>query len=90
MGGRVVWEQHASLPRRSAPLTSTALPIVSCSTTFAVASIWASYQSKPTIAIEFVCQLVADGFKIKRVLDGESRLFIGALSTLKLPYDVAF
>jgi SRSO17 transposase len=52
-----------------------------------------TYQSKPTIAIDLVRQLVADGFKIKLVLAdalyGESGPFIRALEELKLPYVVA-
>jgi SRSO17 transposase len=51
------------------------------------------YQSKPTIAIDLVRQLVADGFKIKLVLAdalyGESGPFIRVLEELKLPYVVA-
>jgi SRSO17 transposase len=52
-----------------------------------------TYQSKPTIAIDLVRQLVADGFKIKLVLAdalyGESGPFLRALEELKLPYVVA-
>lgn len=51
------------------------------------------HQSKPTIAIELVRHLVADGFTIKLVLAdalyGESGPFVHALSELKLPYVVA-
>jgi SRSO17 transposase len=52
-----------------------------------------TYLSKPTIAIDLVRGLVADGFKIKLVLAdalyGESGPFIGVLEELKLPYVVA-
>ncbi len=52
-----------------------------------------TYQSKPTIAIDLVRQLVADGFRIKLVLAdalyGESGPFIRVLEELKLPYVVA-
>jgi len=52
-----------------------------------------TYQSKPTIAIDLVRQIVADGFKIQLVLAdalyGESGPFIHALEALKLPYVVA-
>ena len=52
-----------------------------------------TYLSKPTIAGQLVRQLVAAGFKIKLVLAdalyGESGLFIGVLTELKLPYVVA-
>jgi SRSO17 transposase len=52
-----------------------------------------SYLSKPTIAINLVRQLVADGFAIKLVLAdalyGESSPFLRALEELKLPFVVA-
>jgi SRSO17 transposase len=52
-----------------------------------------TYLSKPTIAIDLIRQLVAEGFKIKLVLAdalyGESGPFIRLLEELKLPYVVA-
>jgi SRSO17 transposase len=52
-----------------------------------------TYQSKPSIAIDLVRQIVADGFKIKLVLAdalyGESTPFLRALEKLSLPYVVA-
>lgn len=51
------------------------------------------YQTKPTIAIDLVRRLVAEGFRIKLVLAdalyGESGPFLSALEQLKLPYVVA-
>jgi SRSO17 transposase len=52
-----------------------------------------TYQSKPTIAITLVKQIIADGFHVNLVLAdalyGESGPFIQALEALKLPYVVA-
>lgn len=52
-----------------------------------------AYQSKPTIAIDLVKQIVADGFHVNLVvadaLYGESGPFIQALEGLKLPYVMA-
>lgn len=52
-----------------------------------------TYQSKPTIAIDLVKQIIADGFQVNLVvadaLYGESGPFIQALEGLKLPYVVA-